>query len=78
MLIESGSGTVTPYGVVYDNGMKLEQIYDGQFFPCYPSAAEATGGMSAPTREEAQRELIAAAEGTKRRAYNTPKAEDTT
>ena len=34
-LIESGSGTVTPYGVVYDNGMKLEQIYDGQFFPCY-------------------------------------------
>ena len=34
-LIESGSGTVTPYGVVYDNGMKLEQVYDGQFFPCY-------------------------------------------
>ena len=34
-LIESGSGTVTPYGVVYDNGMKLEQIYDGRFFPCY-------------------------------------------
>ena len=23
------------YGVVYDNGMKLEQIYDGRFFPCY-------------------------------------------
>ena len=34
-LIENGGGTVTPYGVVYDNGMKLEQIYDGQFFPCY-------------------------------------------
>ena len=34
-LIESGSGTITPYGVAYDNGMKLEQIYDGQFFPCY-------------------------------------------
>ena len=34
-LIESGSGTVTPYGVVYDNGMNLEQVYDGQFFPCY-------------------------------------------
>ena len=34
-LIESGGGTVTPYGVVYDNGMKLEQIYDGRFFPCY-------------------------------------------
>ena len=34
-LIESGSGMITPYGVVYDNGMKLEQVYDGQFFPCY-------------------------------------------
>ena len=34
-LIESGSGTITPYGVVYDNGMKLEQVYDGHFFPCY-------------------------------------------
>ena len=28
-LIESGSG------VVYDSGMKLEQFYDGRFFPCY-------------------------------------------
>ena len=34
-LIESDSGKITPYGVVYDNGMKLEQIYDGRFFPCY-------------------------------------------
>ena len=34
-LIVSGSGTITPYGVVYDNGMKLEQVYDGRFFPCY-------------------------------------------
>ena len=34
-LIESGSGTITPYGVVYDNDMKLEHHYDGQHFPCY-------------------------------------------
>ncbi len=34
-LIESGSGMITPYGVVYDNDMRLEQVYDGQFFPCY-------------------------------------------
>ena len=34
-LIENGNGAVTPYGVVYDNGMKLEQVYDGRFFPCY-------------------------------------------
>ena len=25
-LIAGGGGTVTPYGVVYDNGMKLEQV----------------------------------------------------
>ena len=34
-LIENGGGTITPYGVVYDNGMKLKQVYDGRFFPCY-------------------------------------------
>ena len=34
-LIENGGGTITPYGVVYDNGMKLKPVYDGRFFPCY-------------------------------------------
>ena len=34
-LIESGSGTITPYGVAYDNGIKLEQVYGGRSFPCY-------------------------------------------
>ena len=34
-LIENGGGTITPYGVVYDNGMKLEQFYQGREFPCY-------------------------------------------
>jgi hypothetical protein len=34
-LILNVDGTVTPYGVVYDNGMKLEQLYDGQHFPEY-------------------------------------------
>ena len=34
-LIQSGAGVVTPYGVVYDNGMKLEQVYDGRHFPAY-------------------------------------------
>ena len=32
-LIENGGGTITPYGVVYDNGMKLEQVYDGASSP---------------------------------------------
>ena len=35
LLIDSGAGEVTPYGVVYDNGMKWEQYYDGQHFPAY-------------------------------------------
>ena len=35
LLIDSGAGVITPYGVVYDNGMKLEQLYDGMHFPCY-------------------------------------------
>ena len=34
-LIDSGGGTVTPYGVAYDNGMKLEQCYNGRKFPGY-------------------------------------------
>ena len=34
-LIGSGRGTITPYGVVYDNGMKLEPLYDGRHFPSY-------------------------------------------
>ena len=32
-LIQRGIGVVTPYGVVYDNGMKLEPLYDGRHFP---------------------------------------------
>ena len=38
-LIESGQGTVTPYGVVYDNGMVLEQHYGGQEFPAFPDGS---------------------------------------
>ncbi len=33
LLIDSGAGEVTPYGVLYDNGMKLKQHYDGRNFP---------------------------------------------
>ena len=35
LLIDGGGGTVTRYGVVYDNGMKLDQSYDGRYFPAY-------------------------------------------
>lgn len=35
LLIDGGGETVTPYGVVYDNGMKLEQVYNGRQLPAY-------------------------------------------
>ena len=35
LLIDEGDGVVTPYGVVYDNGMCLSQVYDGRHFPQY-------------------------------------------
>lgn len=34
-LINSGAGKVTPYGVIYDNGMELEELYTGRQFPPY-------------------------------------------
>ena len=34
-LILNENGSITPYGVIYDNGMKLEQLYDGRHFPAY-------------------------------------------
>lgn len=69
--------------VAYANKETLMKVIRRKYPPAAgktPSSteAEASGGMSAPAREEAQQELIAAAEGAKRRAYNTPKAEDTT
>jgi len=35
LLICDQPATVTPYGVVYDNGMKLKQLYKGKEFPEY-------------------------------------------
>ena len=57
-LIESGSGTITPYGVVYDNCMKLEQVYDGQFFPCYYYEPRATMVAATPKYEPEDTEHI--------------------
>ena len=35
LLIDSGGEAVTPYGVVYDNGMVLKELYNGHQFPAY-------------------------------------------
>ena len=57
-LIASVGGTVTPYGVVYDNGMRLEQVYDGQFFPCYYYEPHATMVAVTPKSEPENTEHI--------------------
>ena len=40
LLIEDNEGTVTRYGVVYDNGMQLSQLYDGKHLPGYHYEAD--------------------------------------
>src|SRR5699024_1520643 len=35
LILNDTSGQISPYGVVYDNGMQLEQLYDGRHFPDY-------------------------------------------
>ena len=57
-LIESGSGTITPYGVIYDNDMKLEQVYDGQIFPCYYYEPRATMVAATPKSKPENTEHI--------------------
>ena len=42
LLIEDNEGTITRYGVVYDNGMQLSQLYDGKHLPCYHYEADMT------------------------------------
>ena len=77
-LIQSGAGVVTPYGVVYDNGMKLEQLYDGRHFPAYlyqmpelmieiksGEDGEATGYLYLPSSDrQIQRTLMRAGSGS--------------
>ena len=35
LILNDTSGRITPYGVMYDNKMRLEQLYDGCHFPDY-------------------------------------------
>ena len=59
LLIDGGGETITPYGVVYDNGMVLEQLYNGRQFPAYlydvhPMVLEVTpaGGLTEGSNPE--------------------------
>ena len=51
LLIDSGAGTVTPYGVVYDNGMELEQLYAGKAFPAFLYEASPIAVIASPLSE---------------------------
>ena len=35
LILNDTSGKITPFGVVYDNGMRLRQLYTGRQFPAY-------------------------------------------
>lgn len=57
LLIEDNEGTITRYGVVYDNGMQLSQLYDGKNLPCYHHENDCISvGLSFPTGAERYQE----------------------
>ena len=58
LLIDGGGGRVTRYGVVYDNGMQLSQLYDGKHLPCYHYEADMTAvGISSRWEPENSRNV---------------------
>lgn len=57
-LIEGNSGTITRYGVVYDNDVKLSQLYDGKHLPCYHYENDMTAvGISSKQGPEDTKEV---------------------
>ncbi len=60
LLIEDNEGTVTRYGVVYDNGMQLSQLYDGKHLPCYHYEADIMGHTFEQIRPETLQAIAAA------------------
>ena len=57
-VIEDNEGTITRYGVVYDNGMQLSQLYDGKHLPCYHYEADMTAvGISSRWEPENSRNV---------------------
>ena len=57
LLLSGGNGTVTPYGVVFDNGMRLEQRYDGHRLPPEPMG-DALLEIAAISAAEAEMEAM--------------------
>lgn len=57
-LIQSGAGVVTPYGVAYDNGMKLEPVYDGRHLPEYYYESCVAAVTLTPIGQPEEREFL--------------------
>ena len=58
-LILNEQGRVTPYGVVYDNGMRMSDLYDGRYFPEYNYRADIlTLAVSSKQQPEDTQEII--------------------
>ncbi len=51
-LLLNCQGSVTPYGVVYNNGMELAQVYDGCIFPDYDYTANTLLTIAMTPRSE--------------------------
>lgn len=58
-LLLNEEGKITPYGVVYDNGMRLEPYYDGLYFPDYRYSGDTLLAVAAADRSlpESTREI---------------------
>ena len=54
LLIDGGGGVITPYGVLYENGMRMEPLYRGGPFPAYLDQAYALELTVSPLQESAK------------------------
>ena len=54
LLIDGGGGVITPYGVLYENGMRMEPLYQGGPFPAYLDQAYALELTVSPLQESAK------------------------
>ena len=59
-LIASGKGAVTPYGVVYHNGMVFRELYKGGNFPAYHYTPKILSGTLSKSRQPENAEECAA------------------
>ena len=50
--LNSGRGTITPYGVVFHFGGEMEQLYNGRFFPNYDYTCDSVLTLGAESKNE--------------------------